>query len=92
MPQTGFQSLGIDQRLLEALKTRNIITPTDIQHRAIPHVLAGDDLVARSDTGTGKTLAYLLPLLQKVNPESKSVQAVIIAPTQELAMQIYDEA
>lgn len=92
MSRTDFDSLGIDPRLLHQLQSRRIVTPTDIQQRAIPRALAGDDLIARSDTGTGKTLAYLLPILQRIEPDAKSPQAMIIAPTQELAMQICAEA
>lgn len=65
--------------------------PTNIQQQAIPAILEGKDIVAESPTGTGKTVAYLLPVIQKLNPEKKNVQAVIIAPSQELVMQIYQE-
>ncbi|MTV50342.1 DEAD/DEAH box helicase [Heliobacillus mobilis] len=65
--------------------------PTAVQRQAVPAILAGKDLIAESPTGTGKTLAYLLPILTRVNPELKSVQAVIVAPTRELVAQIQDE-
>jgi superfamily II DNA/RNA helicase len=64
---------------------------TPIQQRTIPLVLEGNDLIAESPTGTGKTLAYLLPLLDKLNLELKSLQGVILAPTRELVMQIQGE-
>ncbi|MBP2241919.1 superfamily II DNA/RNA helicase [Cytobacillus eiseniae] len=65
--------------------------PTTIQTKAIPTALEGKDLIAESPTGTGKTLAYLLPLLEKIDSEKRAVQAVIIAPSQELVMQILQE-
>lgn len=59
-----------------------------IQEQMIPEMLAGNDIVAESPTGSGKTLAYVLPILQRINPEKKSIQAMIVAPSQELSMQI----
>lgn len=64
---------------------------TEIQAQAIPTILDGQDVIAESPTGTGKTLAYLLPLLHKINPEVKQPQVVILAPTRELVMQIHAE-
>ncbi|PFZ03298.1 RNA helicase [Bacillus pseudomycoides] len=64
---------------------------TEIQKQAIPMILEGQDVIAESPTGTGKTLAYLLPLLHKINPEVKQPQVVILAPTRELVMQIHEE-
>ncbi|WP_242144748.1 MULTISPECIES: DEAD/DEAH box helicase [unclassified Bacillus cereus group] len=64
---------------------------TEIQTQAIPTILDGQDVIAESPTGTGKTLAYLLPLLHKINPEVKQPQVVILAPTRELVMQIHEE-
>ncbi|MCM3694417.1 DEAD/DEAH box helicase [Neobacillus niacini] len=65
--------------------------PTSIQETAIPLVLEGKDLIAESPTGTGKTLAYLLPLLNKIESTSQSLQAVVLASSQELVMQVYQE-
>ncbi len=65
--------------------------PTSIQQQAIPLIAEGKDVIAQSPTGTGKTLAYLLPLLEKIDVEQKAVQAVIIASSQELIMQILEE-
>lgn len=64
---------------------------TEIQKQAIPTILEGQDVIAESPTGTGKTLAYLLPLLHKINPEVKQPQVVVLAPTRELVMQIHEE-
>lgn len=65
--------------------------PTSIQDTAIPLILEGKDLIAESPTGTGKTLAYLLPLLNKIETNSQSLQAVVLASSQELVMQVYSE-
>ncbi|WP_071396171.1 DEAD/DEAH box helicase [Bacillus tuaregi] len=65
--------------------------PTSIQSYAIPHILEKKDVIAQSPTGTGKTLAYLLPVLNMIDPEKKAVQAVILASSQELVMQILNE-
>src|SRR5690606_8358333 len=65
--------------------------PTDIQNEAIPEILAGKDMIAQSPTGTGKTVAYLLPVLQQINEDANGLQAVVLAPSRELVMQIYQE-
>ncbi|TMW70715.1 DEAD/DEAH box helicase [Alteribacter natronophilus] len=65
--------------------------PTAIQESAVPHILARRDVIAESPTGTGKTLAYLLPILHEIDPEKKDVQAVILASSQELVMQILEQ-
>ena len=83
-----FLALGLQPDLVKALDEMNFLQPTPIQEQTIPAALKGDNIVGRSATGTGKTLAYLLPILQKIDPESSAVQAVILAPTYELAMQI----
>lgn len=88
----SFQSLGIEGPWLERLAERGIDRPAPIQEAAIPVLLRGGDAVIRSQTGTGKTLAYLLPVLEKLDGESKRIQAVVLAPTAELAMQIAKEA
>src|SRR5690606_15369276 len=63
-------------------------TAMPIQEQMIPEMLAGNDIVAESPTGSGKTLAYVLPILERVNPEKQAIQAMIVAPSQELSMQI----
>jgi len=90
---TTFESLGLCEPLLRALATENYTTPTPIQTRAIPALLAGRDLLGIAQTGTGKTAAFGLPLLQKlaadkVRPQPKATRALILAPTRELAVQI----
>src|SRR5699024_12698034 len=66
-------------------------TPTHIQQQAIPHILSGKSMVGESQTGSGKTHAYLLPLLQQIDSTKNEVQIVITAPTRELAMQLMEE-
>jgi len=87
-----FTSLGIIPELEQALAHENITEPTPIQEKAIPVFLEGKDMYISSETGTGKTLAYLLPLFQMIDSSQKTVQAMIIAPTHELAMQILRQA
>lgn len=83
-----WMKLGIRQRLAQQLEEEGLGEPTPVQREALPPLLAGRDVTARSGTGTGKTLAYLLPLLEKIDPARPVPQAVVISPTQELAMQI----
>ncbi|GLX67111.1 DEAD/DEAH box helicase [Paenibacillus glycanilyticus] len=88
MSQKTWNELGINETLSAKLEANNIKVPSAIQADAIPTLLAGRDVSARSQTGSGKTLAYLLPMLQQLNSSSSAIQAIILAPTQELAMQI----
>lgn len=86
---TTFQALGISSAYIKALKENNIVTPSEIQRKAIPFLLKeGTDFVGQAQTGTGKTAAFGLPLLHKVDPENKNVQALILSPTRELGQQI----
>ncbi|MDT8858597.1 DEAD/DEAH box helicase [Alkalihalobacillus sp. MEB130] len=78
--------------LVSALEKQGVTEPTDIQAKMIPEALEGQSLIARSQTGTGKTLAFLLPALAKVEKEKKGLQVVVLAPTQELAMQVHEVA
>ncbi len=87
----NFLELGIRKELDRVLKKNGILEPTSIQEQAIPEVLQGKDVIAQAQTGTGKTLAFILPILEKVNPANKEVQALIVTPTRELALQITAE-
>jgi ATP-dependent RNA helicase DeaD len=86
-----FENLGVSKELTEMLKRQGIVSPTPVQNQAIPPLINGEDLIAQAQTGTGKTFAFVLPILQKVDSASKDVQAVIITPTRELALQITSE-
>lgn len=83
-----FTSLGVSEPLIAALAKRGITAPTEIQTAFIPAARAGENLIGEAPTGTGKTLAYLLPILGCVDSAVRTPQALILAPTHELAMQI----
>ncbi|GAA4701765.1 DEAD/DEAH box helicase [Brevibacillus fulvus] len=78
--------------VLEVLQQRHFDTPTPVQEQALPAILDNRDVLIESPTGTGKTYAYLLPICERLDPASKELQALILAPTHELVMQIYREA
>ena len=85
----SFETLLNHEALAQALAKMNITEPTDIQAQVIPHMLEGRDVIGQAHTGSGKTLAYLCPILMQIDPTAKQVQALILAPTHELVMQIY---
>ncbi|XP_074581377.1 DEAD-box ATP-dependent RNA helicase 16 [Curcuma longa] len=92
----GFEELGLDPRLTRAMSKKGIDKATPIQREAIPLILEGKDVVARAKTGSGKTFAYLLPMLQKLFSEGGSEKtapsAFVLVPTRELCQQVYSEA
>lgn len=88
----NFKELGINENILKVLKYNGIHTPTPVQMEAIPHIKNSKDVIAEAQTGTGKTLAFLLPMFENINPLRDEVQGLIITPTRELAIQITDEA
>ncbi len=86
---TTFEDLGVEPRLLKAIEEMGFVHPMPIQEMVIPHLLEKDgDVVGLAQTGTGKTAAFGLPVLQRINPEKRVPQALIIAPTRELCLQI----
>lgn len=87
-----FEDFGLNATLLNNLKNQGITEPTKIQNLTITSILNGTDVVAEAPTGTGKTLAFLLPMFQKFEANSTDVQGLIISPTRELAIQIASEA
>ena len=88
---TTFSELGIHAALQKSLAKLEISIPTDVQEKTIPLILhKKEDVVVLAKTGTGKTAAFGLPILQLVDSESKDIQALILAPTRELGHQIYD--
>ncbi|WP_034670565.1 DEAD/DEAH box helicase [Ectobacillus panaciterrae] len=88
---TDFSKLDIRLELQKALQENGRTAPTPVQEKAIPLLLAGKDVVAQAQTGTGKTLAFVLPILQAVDPQQPYIQALIVTPTRELAVQITNE-
>lgn len=84
-----FQQFGLDRGIMEGLESIGFLEPTPIQKHVIPIILSGDDVIGCAQTGTGKTAAYLLPVLHKIiNNPVKGINTIIIAPTRELALQI----
>lgn len=86
-----FEHLELSETLLKALSAMNFVTPSPIQAQTIPHLLQGKDLIGQAQTGTGKTAAFALPILQKIQPNSPLTQALILAPTRELAIQVAEQ-
>lgn len=91
MANTKFQLYGFQPFILKAIEDLGFYEPTEVQRKLIPIISNGESAIGQSQTGTGKTHAYLLPILNKINPQENEVQAVITAPTRELATQIYRE-
>lgn len=97
-PIIQFDALALDPKIQRAIRETGYTAPTPIQAQAIPHVLAGSDLMAMAQTGTGKTAAFTLPMLQRLLPNASSsasparhpIRALILAPTRELAIQVHD--
>ena len=86
-----FQDLGLSQAMLKALEKKGYGYPTTIQAEAIPHFMEWKDVIAKAPTGTGKTFAFGIPMIEHIDAESDAVQGLILAPTRELAIQIGDE-
>lgn len=83
-----FRDLGLIEPLLQALDQISFKTPTEIQQQALPYALEGRDIIGVAETGSGKTAAFALPILQKLWEEPKGLFACVLAPTRELAYQI----
>lgn len=88
---SDFLQLGIRKEINYTLKSLGIVAPTSIQERTIPRILEGKDIVGTAQTGTGKTLAFVLPILEKIDEQKPDIQALILTPTRELAQQISKE-
>lgn len=91
MSETKFNRYNLKPFIIKAIEELGFYEPTEIQQKVIPLILKGESAIGQSQTGTGKTHSYLLPILQKLEGEKNAVQAVITAPTRELANQIYQE-
>ncbi len=88
---TTFQELGLSASMLKALEKKDYGYPTSIQKEAIPPLMEWKDVIAKAPTGTGKTFAFGIPMVEHVDPQCEDVQGLILAPTRELAIQICDE-
>ncbi len=84
----GFAALGLHPSVLAAISAVGYEEPSPIQSQSIPVILAGHDMIGQAQTGTGKTAAFALPLLSKIDPNKREPQALILAPTRELALQV----
>lgn len=83
-----FETMGVKEQYIKGLESLNITVPTPVQSTVYAPILEGDDLVVQAMTGSGKTFAYLLPLMSKIDPLSKEIQVIVLVPTHELALQI----
>lgn len=88
LPVERFEQLGLSEPIRQALNDVGYETPTPIQHQAIPWLLAGRDVIGQAQTGTGKTAAFALPILEKLDLQRPAVQALVLTPTRELALQV----
>jgi len=86
----SFSDLNLHELILKSVEEAGYSTPSQIQAESIPHLLKGKDLIGQAQTGTGKTAAFSLPLLSKLDPGSKDTQILVLAPTRELAIQVAD--
>ncbi len=89
--EVTFESLGLSEAMLKALEKKGYGWPTTIQAEAIPHFMQWKDVIAKAPTGTGKTFAFGIPMIEHIDAASGDVQGLILAPTRELAIQIGDE-
>src|SRR3982750_4020123 len=85
---TNFDSLGLAEPILEALRDVGYESPSPIQEQAIPALLGGGDVIGQAQTGTGKTAAFGLPIMEYVDPSEQTVQALVLTPTRELCIQV----
>ena len=88
MTENTFNTLGLDPGLVQVVSERGYAEPTPIQAQSIPLLLTGKDMIGQAQTGTGKTAAFGLPMLQQIEPGQNHVQALVLAPTRELALQV----
>src|SRR4051812_39321535 len=85
---TSFAQFDLQPALQRVLDAQSLRTPTPIQARAIPALLDGRDVIGQARTGSGKTLAFVLPLVERARPATRGIQALILVPTRELAIQV----
>ena len=91
MSQESFRALGVSAEVAHALEQRNIITPFPIQALVLPDALAGLDVLAKAPTGSGKTFAFGLPIIERAEPADGEPSALVLVPTRELAAQVASE-
>ena len=86
-----FNELPILEQTKQAIEALGLVETTSIQHHAIPKMLEGKDLIGQAQTGTGKTFAFAIPILEKLDLNDNHIQALVICPTRELTLQVYKE-
>ena len=91
METTRFEELGLNEKIVKAITDMGFEESTPIQAKAIPVQMEGQDIIGQAQTGTGKTAAFGIPLLQKMDPKNKKLQALVLCPTRELAIQVAEE-
>ena len=91
MEETRFEELGLCPEIMKAIKNMGFEEASPIQAKAIPVMRTGKDIIGQAQTGTGKTAAFGIPLLEKIDPKNKKLQAVVLCPTRELAIQVAEE-
>lgn len=91
MPELSFADLGVSPPVIESLNGRGAISPFEIQSLVLPDALAGRDVLGRSQTGSGKTLGFAIPIVERLEPSSACPSALVLVPTRELAVQVRDE-
>ena len=91
MEEARFEDLGLCPEIMKAVKNMGFEEASPIQAKAIPAMMEGKDIIGQAQTGTGKTAAFGIPLLEKIDPKNKKLQAIVLCPTRELAMQVAEE-
>lgn len=91
MEEAKFEDLGLCPEIMKAVKNMGFEEASPIQAKAIPAMLEGKDIIGQAQTGTGKTAAFGIPLLEKIDPKNKKLQAIVLCPTRELAIQVAEE-
>ncbi|HUS66314.1 MAG TPA: DEAD/DEAH box helicase [Kofleriaceae bacterium] len=91
LPPSGFAAMGLSPEIQQALADMGYLEPMEVQKAVFEHVMGGRDIMVQSRTGSGKTAAFGIPIVQNISPESSGVQVLILAPTRELAIQVAEE-
>ncbi|MDD3107294.1 MAG: DEAD/DEAH box helicase, partial [Bacilli bacterium] len=86
-----FTSLNVDDFIIKGIENKKFLEMTEVQEQVIPLALDGHDVIAQAPTGTGKTVSFAIPILENLDLEQSSIQALVLAPTRELAIQITEE-
>jgi len=91
MLKLKFEELNLSKEILDAVKDMGFEEASPIQAEAIPLILDGKDIIGQAQTGTGKTAAFAIPIIEKIDASSRTLQAVILCPTRELVIQVSEE-